>query len=215
MSFADDVRWLQRFAGVPEDGMFGPITAATLRGKLDTPAPRRVKLCIDAGHGQDNRNPGTYDPGAVGGGLEEADVALEYALTLRAAAAGRGVECWLTRATKFEPCPLATRASRARQTGCTHLVSVHLNHADDSQAHGIETLYRDDEPFAMRLQSRLVPATGLRDRGAKRRTDLAVLKFNGIAALIELGFISNAADRARLIEPPTMKAVANAVLDAI
>lgn len=39
----------------------------------------------------------------------------------------------------------------------------------------------------------------MRDRKVKQRTDLAVLKFTGLAVLIELGFIANDSDRAKLL----------------
>ncbi|ARU40019.1 hypothetical protein CCB80_02250 [Armatimonadetes bacterium Uphvl-Ar1] len=30
-------------------------------------------ICLDAGHGMSNRTPGVFDPGAVAGGVREAD----------------------------------------------------------------------------------------------------------------------------------------------
>jgi N-acetylmuramoyl-L-alanine amidase len=40
-----------------------------------------LKIALDAGHGYENRQQGSYDSGAVGGGIQEADIALQWALT--------------------------------------------------------------------------------------------------------------------------------------
>ena len=57
----------------------------------------------------------------------------------------------------------------------------------------------ESKALAQKLQDALIKATKMRDRKAKQRTDLAVLKFNGIAVLVELGFIANDQDRAKLL----------------
>jgi N-acetylmuramoyl-L-alanine amidase len=47
----------------------------------------------------------------------------------------------------------------------------------------------------------------MRDRKIKQRTDLAVLKFSGVAVLVELGFIANDADRTKLLDAQIRDAV--------
>lgn len=80
-------------------------------------------------------------------------------------------------------------------------ISLHVNDFEDDSANGQEVCYRDadDKVLAQKLQDALVPVTKMRDRKIKQRTDLAVLKFTGIAVLIELGFIANDQDRAKLL----------------
>lgn len=77
------------------------------------------------------------------------------------------------------------------------VISFHLN-ASDGNGQGVEVLYYDQKDLAAKISSQLSKDIGWRDRGAKQRTDLAVL--NGTKApaiLIELGFIDNESDMAK------------------
>ncbi|GEP46417.1 N-acetylmuramoyl-L-alanine amidase [Brevifollis gellanilyticus] len=155
-----------------------------------------MKLCIDPGHGMSNKKSGIYDSGALGTLHEEAALALVWSHELRKACEARGIPVWMTRTDRCEATPLGSRVTRAEQAGCTHLISLHLNDADASSANGFETLYRTthSQSFAEALHEPL-KVMGLRDRGVKLRTDLAVLASKHMpSALIELGFIRNAGD---------------------
>lgn len=146
-----------------------------------------------------NRADGIYDPGAVGGGVAEADIALAFALTIKHVFHNAGIEVYLTRDDSSDVTPVGKRDNKATAAGCTHFLSLHCN-AGPIGATGTETFYRDDLKFASRVQSAALRALGLRDRGVKKETAsqhkrLAVLDFAGDACLLELGFISNPADR--------------------
>jgi N-acetylmuramoyl-L-alanine amidase len=56
-----------------------------------------IKLCIDPGHGMGNIVSGRFDPGASGGGLTEADIVLQWALTGKWVADQLGIAVFLTR----------------------------------------------------------------------------------------------------------------------
>lgn len=167
--------------------------------------PSPFKLCIDPGHGMGNRTDGVFDPGCGEAGLNEASIVLVWAEELRRAVEARGTSVFMTRRDQVTPCPVSRRASLAKTAGCTHFISIHVNDADNALAHGTETLYRDDKEFAEDLQTELLKGLALRDRGVKQRLNLAVLKFPGKAALLELGFIKN---------PQDMEAVTNSALRA-
>ncbi|PGS75753.1 N-acetylmuramoyl-L-alanine amidase [Bacillus cereus] len=77
------------------------------------------------------------------------------------------------------------------------VISFHLN-ASDGNGQGVEVLYYDQKDLAAKISAQLAKDIRWRDRGAKQRTDLAVL--NGTKApaiLIELGFIDNESDMAK------------------
>ncbi|EPC8409240.1 N-acetylmuramoyl-L-alanine amidase [Bacillus thuringiensis] len=77
------------------------------------------------------------------------------------------------------------------------VISFHLN-ASNGNGQGVEVLYYDQKDLAAKISAQLAKDIGWRDRGAKQRTDLAVL--NGTKApaiLIELGFIDNESDMAK------------------
>lgn len=172
-----------------------------------------MKICIDPGHGMSNRQTGVFDPGAThmenGFLFKEADIALRYGLALKDAFRASSIDVFMTRDDSTDHAPVGRRALMAQNAGCNALISLHLNDFDDDSANGLEVLYRgdDDKPLAQKLQTALVKVTGMRDRRIKQRTDLAVLKFNGTAVLIELGFIANDNDRAKLLDAQVRDAV--------
>lgn len=185
-----------------------------------------MKLAIDPGHGASNRRPGLYDPGALVLGAAEADVVLVLGLTLRWVMRQRGHDVWMSRDDDSDPDPVGSRDDRAEAAGCDAFLSLHCNSADTPIASGTETYFRDaaDKALATRVQAATVRALGTRDRGLKREADsqhtrLAVLDFEGPACLLELAFLSNAPDRARLQRILTDRdwrlAVARAIAEAI
>lgn len=177
-----------------------------------------MKLCIDAGHGMSNKTDGVYDCGARAGGIEEADVALTWALTLRWIAQQRGVPVWLTRDDDRDPDPVGTRDDRAEAAGCTHFLSIHCNAGIDC-ASGTETFFRDgeDHRFAAVVHAAARDALGLPDRGIRHESlthvgRLAVMGFDGPCALLELGYLDHKRDRARLLSRDCRIAFARSLL---
>jgi N-acetylmuramoyl-L-alanine amidase len=163
-----------------------------------------MKIALDAGHGFSNVANGEYDPGALGGSLEEADITLSWALTGKWVLTRAGISVWLSRDSDTDAAPLTARDEAASAAGCTHFVSLHCN-AASSSASGTECFYRDarDEDWAASLLEAAVTTLRLPNRGVKPDSAsppgrLAVLDFAGPAALLELGFITNATDRALL-----------------
>jgi N-acetylmuramoyl-L-alanine amidase len=74
-------------------------------------------------------------------------------------------------------------------------------------ATGTETYYRDsiDRQFAELILSEFVDVLGLRNRGVKHESEsqhprLSVLDFGGSATLVEMGFITNKNDLARVMD---------------
>lgn len=172
-----------------------------------------------------NRTRGVYDPGAVSGTLQEADLVLQWAHRLRVACMSQGIEVWMTRSTQSEPCPLITRTTRAVQAGCTHLISLHINADQAAQANGVETLHRapptpkavhEAETYAEALHDVVIKSTGLRNRGVKVRRDLAVLRHRELtAAMLELGFIGNRGDMKLITAPPVIQNTTRALAAAL
>ena len=185
-----------------------------------------AKLCLDAGHGLGNKRPALYDPGAVSGGVSEADVVLMYALAtkfvfarnLEASRKGSlGDILFLTRDQDSDVAPVGRRDEMARAAGCTHLVSLHLNAGDGT---GTETYYRDarDEAFARSVHDGVVDALDLADRRLRHESGtrvgrLAVLDFGGPACLVELGFVDQPSDCEKLLRRSSRLLVAEALWD--
>ncbi len=165
-----------------------------------------------------NRQQNVYDPGAThienGYRHEEATIALKYGLTLKDLFRAKGHEVFMTRDDPDDHAPVGKRAKNAKDAGCEVFISIHLNDFDDDAANGQEVLYRDatDKQFAQAIQTALLAITKFKDRGIKKREDLAVLNFKGLSALIELGFIANDNDRNTLLNPQTRNAICEAIV---
>ena len=180
-----------------------------------------MKVAIDPGHGMSNRQNGVFDPGAthVENQVrhEEATIALKYGLNLRDVFRAQQHDVFMTRDDNEDPAPLVQRAGNAKAAGAEVFISLHLNAAEDDSANGLEVLFRgdDDKPLAEKLQTALINVTGFRDRKAKQRTDLAVLKFQGVSVLIELGFIGNDENREALLNPAKRQSICDTIANVV
>lgn len=167
-----------------------------------------MKICIDAGHGG-------IDSGAVGYGYKEKDLTLVLATKLN-----KKIKSSVMTRTSDVSMALIKRANYANLQFCDLFLSIHINSAPNSQANGIETLVYsnmgDNHRFAELLQSKMVAATGARNRGIKERPELVVLRStNMIAALVEVGFISNEKELLLLLDSDYQDKIVNALADAI
>ena len=178
-----------------------------------------MKIAVDPGHGMSNSSPGVFDPGAehVSRGVKfrEADTTLNYGLVLKDVLRARGIEVFMTRENATDPAPVGRRAGNAERANCNLFISLHLNDSDSASANGLEVLFRRDEvqPFAQAMHDALIAATGLTPRNTKKRLDLAVLKFDGPAILIELGFISNERDLQELLDTHVRSVMCETITD--
>lgn len=174
-----------------------------------------LRVCIDPGHGHSNSRWGVFDPGAVSAGVREADIVLSVGHLLRDECARRGWPSMMTRESNEQASQLRYRVSSARAFDADVIVSIHCNAAATAQAHGTETLYLASQWVAAAVQRRLVAALGLRDRGVKQRDDLAILRYERPAILVELGFITNPTERAMLLDPAVQRSAAVAIADGL
>lgn len=177
-----------------------------------------MKIAIDPGHGMSNRLRGVYDPGACSGGASEADIVLQWALTLKWVFERNGINCWLTRDDDRDQTPVSSRDNCAASEGCTHFISLHCN-AGNVLASGTEVYYRDvpDSRFANRVLNAALKAMrgknrGLKSEGQSQHSKLAVLDFYGPACLLEIGFITNPTDRKKMLDRTTRIAFAEALV---
>ena len=175
---------------------------------------------IDVGHGMGNKRAGAFDPGAVSNGIREADIALAWANEIRAILRARKIPVIRTRVDDKDPAPIGQRARIAKDYNGTIMLSLHCN-ASNGTASGTETFYRGDsnKAFAMRLNQAVASALGTRNRGAKTESQsqhnrLAVMSFQP-CFLIEIGFIDNAGDRAKMLDPEKRKLACTAIADLL
>lgn len=94
-------------------------------------------------------------------------------------------------------------------------VSVHLN-CYDGTAHGVECLYVTQSELAGDMATAIARASGLTDRGGKRRTDLYFLNNTAAPAiLIECAFVDNDGDARIWRDPAKFEAICQAIAQTI
>ena len=167
------------------------------------------KIYIDQGH-----NPVNPNAGAEGNGLREQD--LVYTIGQRLAAllrANGNFEVRLSRPTadtqlgSSTNTSLAARVREANEWGADYFISLHTNASSSPSATGSEAYAYARGTPAFRLGEDILEglnaATGLRNRGMKARPGLYVLRKTEMpAVLVELGFITNPSDAARMRDDP-------------
>ena len=170
-----------------------------------------MKICIDAGHGG-------YDPGAVNGSHREADYALAIAKKTGELLEKHGFTVFYTRLTDSFV-PLGARSGRANYGKADLFVSVHLNSAVSKKARGAEMLIYgrggEAEKLADCIQSELVTAAGTLNRGVKTQNIAVLRQTNMPAVLVEVGFISNDEECARLATDEYQSKAAEAICRGI
>jgi N-acetylmuramoyl-L-alanine amidase len=220
----------------------------------DPPGLRTIVL--DPGHGG-------VEQGAIGpAGTEEKELTLILAKALKRKLEERlAVQVVLTR-NEDADLPLDTRTALANQTKGDLFMSIHLNAAPESSAHGAETYFlapqaTDDrarataesenrgaamttaaatgdaglqlllwdlaqsqhlaasQSLARLIQEELNLTLGLTNRGVRQAPFAVLVGATMPAVLVELGFITNPKEEARLLDPAYRAELLDAVVRAI
>ena len=149
---------------------------------------KKYIVVIDPGHGGS-------DPGAVGPtGLKESHVALRIACMVADILMRYGIEIIFTRVGD-ERVSLDKRVQIANESKADFFISIHINSASNPLATGTETFaYKagvEGDRLARSIQSNLVQAIGLADRGVKYNSLQVVRETEMPACLVEVAFINN------------------------
>lgn len=186
-------------------------------------APGLPPVMIDPGHGG-------VDGGTSHGELLEKQITLDVALRAEQYLEAAGVPVELTRRADvdlgggFSKRPgrhrrdLAERVRRTRECGAAFLVSLHVN-AGAPHEEGMMFLYQRGNAagaeLAEQLRLALQPLHPRREKPIGR-TNLFLLRNCTVpAVIVEMGFITNAADRQRLSDPAHRDRIAAALAGAI
>lgn len=189
--------------------------SGAFRGGAPPSSPEpAILVALDAGHGG-------VDPGAVAGEVLEKDITAQIAerLARRLRDVSR-VEILLTRI-EDETIANRDRIARAEDAGAALYLSIHANASNQTAAHGIEvwvdkTRALDDPSFdlADALLHALVENTDGRDRGI-RSGELYIRHAKMPAASVEIGFLSNPAERAQLLDPNYQERVTQGLFEGL
>lgn len=183
------------------------------------PAPLANRVIVlDPGHG-------SPQAGAFYYGVREADVNLAVALLLQKKLADAGGTVVLTRSTDAllavaaaaPAVELQARVDVAKAADADIFVSLHANAHDKAETAGIITFYPPGRPteLARAIQDGLVWETGAVNKGV-RPANFYVLRQSDVpAVLVEMGFLTNGAENARLADPDYQEQLAAGIFKGI
>jgi len=154
-------------------------------------------IFISAGH---NPKGIKQDPGAIGNGYHEADLAVEFRNLV--------TECLKARGVKFitdkNDERLGSYLKRIQTGNGSVVIEYHFDAAENPAATGTTVLVgndsdRLDKAFALELANATSRVLGIKNRGVKlesesHRGKLGLMRETGTVALVELCFISNKND---------------------
>ncbi len=168
-------------------------------------------VIIDAGHG------GT-DPGAIYGGINEKDINLSIAEKTRVSLENAGYKVIMTRDSD-EFIGLSERAQIANRYEDAIFISIHCNASENLATAGVETYSArgatEGGELGRVIHNAVLKATGAADRGRHERSFVVLRETKCPAALLEVGFISNEAERAKISDHGYQKKIADGITKAV
>ena len=183
------------------------------------------QILIDVGHGG-------VDSGTTFGRLYEKDINLQVAKQLYQqltaagfdAAMNRSEDIALSEENRWLNNPsrhlrdLAQRRNLAKVIDPQLMISLHVNWSTDSRRRGPLVLYQSNEQsymLAQLLQSSLNRYAGTNQKPQKGKTYYMLRHNYCPSVIVEMGFLSNAQDRAKLTNPEEQKKIAWAIREAV
>lgn len=181
---------------------------------------------IDPGHG------GRRQPGAVYGGIREADLNLQTARRLNSILISRGYKTHMSRNSDTEV-SLSERAQEANNMNADIFVSVHFNAHPTQTVQGIETyIYNqrgntsnpyanntdrinNSRTLANHIQSQLINQTGATNRGVREANFHVIRETHMPAVLLELGFMDHPQEWRQIQVPSYQNTLSRAVAAGI
>ncbi len=180
---------------------FAEIVAASLGGQGSGGSLRGKVIVVDAGHG------GSY-PGASYHGSREEENTLATAKKLETVLKNKGAKVIMTRTedTNVAANPASLREELLARTALSTknkadlFISVHNNANTDQSIHGAMTFYYKDmeKPIAKSVQNALVSEVKMKDKGIAKGDFLVLRENSSPSILVEVGFLSNLNESAKL-----------------
>lgn len=220
-----NVIWNSKTADTSKEGVFtyeGMAAGYSVKLIL-TIGSGEATICIDPGHGIGS------DTGATGiNNLQEDDVTLSVGLKAGKILEDHGVKVVYTRTEDMRSTPmdvtssLQKRCDISNNANAKYFIAIHCNSADPESALGTETWDTPGNPesdkLARAIQSSIVQEAGMVDRGLKdgfERGLYVIKNTNASSVLVELGFLSNNNDNAKMASSEYQQKFAQAIADGI
>lgn len=172
----------------------------------------RAVIVLDAGHGG-------RDQGTSSGDVLEKEINLRMAERIAKVLEAQDVKVLLTR-TDDTKVGLEDRAQYANGQEADIFVSIHCNYCeDDAGVNGLECYYREDSEEGKLLAEQIVEGvSGEGDivcRGTRTANFRVLTKTDMPAVLVEIGYLSNQGERAKLTDESYQKLLAEKLAEGI
>lgn len=175
-------------------------------------------IVVDPGHGGSN-------PGAVGNNTRESDNNLAVGLKLRDKLVQAGAKVIMTRESDHTVAPegsslsqeLQARVDIAEKNNADIFVSIHTNSNPNNSTAGAMTFYYSSESnvLAAKVQSNLIKQTGAINKGTEVATFYVLRNTSMPSVLVEMGFITNVTEAARLSSNSYRNDIAQGIYNGI
>jgi N-acetylmuramoyl-L-alanine amidase len=220
------VKDFQKSVGVKIDGICGPATVIALMRLLRTVTGGAPALLRDQAS-REKRGPALADKVIVLDPSPRGDIA-EFTFDLAQKIEGRlialGVSVFLTRGLNTSPSE-EERITFANNTSADLLISLSVDRQDSDIANGLATYFYGSEThgihsivgekFATIVQRELISRTDLLNNRTHAKTWNLLRLTKAPAVMLEVGYISNSKDSARLADPNFRDVVAEGLVVAI
>ena len=182
---------------------------------VDSKKPlKNIKITLDAGHGGS-------ESGAIGClGDKEKDVNLDFTKHLENELKSRGATVSMTR-TDDNYIGLQDRVNFANDENATMFISIHGNALPDNQDplknYGTEIYYyyNQSKSLADWIMNAMVNELGTNNHGVKQQSFAVVRNTNALSILIEIGYLINPSDNAKMLNKDYQKKAAKAIADGV
>lgn len=172
------------------------------------------KVVIDPGHGGD-------DSGAIGGGVYEKTLNLNVALMVEEKLKKKNIYTYMTR-NKDMTLSLEDRTTYSNEIAPDIFVSIHTNSTLQEDSYGLEIHYYKDDSLnlAQTMHKNFVSEKNLKkwdtkDRGVIKSRFYVINHTEAPSILIEMGFISNREERAKLVKKSRQEEIADSIVKGI
>lgn len=176
--------------------------------KTDKTISHRI-IVIDPGHGGS-------DPGAMRGNDQEKTMTLDIANLVVENLKAHGATVYMTRHDDTFV-SLSDRVVYSNEKAPDLFVSIHINACENENVHGIETHYYKDNSLdlAKYVHKSIMSGIDENNRGVLKSRFYVIRNTTAPAILLELGFISNAAEREKLKDSNRQKKMAELITEGI
>lgn len=180
-----------------------------IKPPLTTNNSGKHKIVIDPGHGGD-------DCGALRGDITEKAITLDVSKRVRDILVQQGYEVYMTRDID-KTVSLQDRVDFSENLQPDIFVSIHVNSSEKPAITGLETHYYHQESLnlAQTVHASMVSNINSNNRGLFKSKFYVINHTTSPAILVEIGFLSNAGERAELVSEKRKQATAKAIAEGI